>query len=146
TSLKDVPKQPLVVDQPQCMFEPYASVMREGQELIVKNSAPVAHNANYQGSQARNPGANPIVPAGQQITINLKSDRFPVRLSCNIHPWMRGLVGVYNHPYYALTDANGNFEIKLAPAGSFRLFIWHEGAGWRLGTEGSKGEPVTIKA
>lgn len=144
--LKDVPKEPLVVDQPQCMFEPYASMMREGQDLIVKNSAPVAHNANYQGSPAKNPGNNLIVPAGQKITINLKADRFPVRLSCNIHTWMRGFVGVYNHPYFALTDADGNFEIKLAPAGSFRLFIWHEAVGWRLGTEGSKGEPVTIKA
>jgi hypothetical protein len=145
-SLQAVPKESVLVDQPQCMFEPYASVMREGQSLIVKNSAPVAHNANYAGSQTKNPGANPIVPAGQQITISLKADRFPVRLSCNIHPWMKGLVGVYNHPYYALTDADGNFAIKLAPAGAFRLFVWHEGAGWRLGTEGSKGEPITIKA
>jgi len=145
-SLKDVPKQPVVVDQPQCMFDPYATVMREGQELIVKNGAPVAHNANYQGSPARNPGSNPIVPAGQQITINLKSDRMPVRLSCNIHPWMKGYVGVYNHPYFALSDANGSFEIKQAPAGNFRIFFWHEGAGWRLAQAGRTGEPITIKA
>jgi hypothetical protein len=145
-NLKDVPKAPHVIDQPQCMFEPYASGMREGQTLIVKNNAPVAHNANYAGSRLRNPGSNPIVPAGGQVTITLKSDRFPVRLSCNIHPWMKGFVGVYDHPYFALTDADGNFEIKLAPAGGFRAFFWHEGAGWRLGEKGGQGEPVTIKA
>jgi hypothetical protein len=126
--------------------EPYASVMREGQALIVKNTAPVAHNANHIGSPLKNPAGNPIVPAGGQVTIPLKADRFPVRLSCNIHPWMKGFVGVYDHPYYALTDANGNFEIKHAPAGAFRMFIWHEAVGWRLGTEGAKGEPVTIRA
>lgn len=146
SSLKDVPKQPHVIDQPQCMFEPYASGMREGQELIVKNNAPVAHNANYMGSRLRNPGSNPIVPAGGQVSITLKSDRMPVRLSCNIHPWMKGFVGVYDHPYFAVTDADGNFEIKLAPAGTLRAFLWHEGAGWRLGQAGREGEPVTIKA
>src|SRR5262249_52920511 len=122
------------------------SVMREGQVLIVKNTAPVAHNANHIGSALRNPAGNPIVPAGGQVQINLKSDRFPVRLSCNIHPWMKGFVGVYDHPYFALTDANGNFEIKLAPAGNFRIYFWHEGAGWRLAQAGAKGEPITIKA
>jgi hypothetical protein len=145
-SLQAVPKEPNVIDQPQCMFEPYASVMREGQKLIVKNGAPVAHNANYSGSRLKNPGSNPIVPAGQQLTIDLKADRFPVRLSCNIHGWMKGFVGVYDHPYFALTDANGNFEIKLAPAGNLRIFFWHEGAGWRLAQAGAQGEPITIKA
>jgi hypothetical protein len=144
-NLQGVPKEPVVVDQPQCMFEPYASILREGQQLIVKNSAPVAHNANYSGSPATNPGNNTIVPAGQQITISLKADRLPVRLTCNIHPWMKGFVGVHNHPYHAVTDGNGNFEMKLAPAGNFRLFIWHE-SGWRLKAAGSKGEPVMIKA
>src|SRR5262249_51359807 len=98
--LKAVPKEPHVIDQPQCMFEPYASTMREGQDLIVKNSAPVAHNASYIGSRLKNPGNNPIVPAGGQVSITLKADRFPVRLSCNIHGWMKGLVGVYDHPYF----------------------------------------------
>jgi hypothetical protein len=59
---------------------------------------------------------------------------------------MKGFVGVYDHPYFALTDADGNFEIKLAPAGNFRAFFWHEGAGWRLAEKGAQGEPVTIKA
>jgi hypothetical protein len=144
--LKAAPKEPVVIDQPHCMFEPYSNVMREGQQVIVKNSSPIAHNANYAGSPTKNPGNNSIVPAGQQIAISLKADRMPVRLSCNIHGWMKGFIGVYDHPYFALTDANGNFELKLAPAGQFRLYIWHDPVGWRLGAAGSRGEPVTIKA
>ena len=107
------------------------------------------HSRQFSFSPRRipaTPGKNTIVPSGGQVIINLKSDRFPVRLSCNIHPWMKGFVAVHDHPYHTLTDANGNFEIKLAPAGAFKLFIWHEAVGWRLGTEGAKGEPITIKA
>jgi hypothetical protein len=144
-SLQEIPKQPVVVDQPQCMFEPRAVLLREGQDLIVKNSSPISHNANYGGS-VKNRGNNVIVPPGKEAVVKLNADRFPVPLSCNIHPWMKGFIAVHDHPYHTLTDENGNFEIKLAPAGNFRLFIWHEDKGWRLGVDGAKGEPVTIKA
>jgi hypothetical protein len=57
---------------------------------------------------------------------------------------MSGQVRIFDHPYYALTDENGNFEITNAPAGQFRIVFWHE-TGVRGGKEGRFGEPIAIK-
>jgi hypothetical protein len=133
-ALKDVPDKPVVLDQPCCKFEPHALALREGQTLIAKNSAPIAHNVNWTGGKD-NPGNNVILPPGGQLEIKdeqkLKASRFPVSITCNIHPWMKAWARVFTHPYFAVTDANGNFEIKDAPAGAYNLVIWQEGAGYR---------------
>jgi hypothetical protein len=56
---------------------------------------------------------------------------------------MKAWVRVFNHPYFALTNTDGVFEIKDAPAGDWRLYVWHEAAGW--GAIGVQGMPVTIQ-
>jgi hypothetical protein len=134
------------IDQPTCAFEPHALAMREGQVLVAKNSAPVPHNVNWQGSPAKNPGGNKIIPAGKDEKIsNLKADRRPVAVSCNIHPWMKAWIRVFDHPYYAVTDKDGNFEIKDAPVGKFKIWYWSDG-GWKDGAKGADGFPIEIKA
>jgi len=145
-SLKEIKQKEVVIDQPCCTFIPHALAMREGQVLIAKNSAPMPHNFKYGGNPTKNPGGNFLIPPGGQIPIKeLVADRTPVAVNCTIHPWMNGWVRVFNHPYYAVTDADGKFEIKNAPAGDFRLVVWQESVGW--GTPGLKyGEPITIKA
>jgi hypothetical protein len=144
--LKAVPDKKEEIDQPCCQFKPHATAIREGQELVAKNSAPVAHNVKWAGNPLKNPGNNVILPPGGSVTIkDLKADRFPIMVNCNIHPWMNARVGVFNHPYFAVTDEDGNFEIKDAPAGNFRLMVWHESAGWRGGAAGRNGQQITIK-
>jgi hypothetical protein len=134
------------IDQPVCAFVPHAQGMREGQTLVVHNSAPVAHNVNWAGGVAKNPGGNVIVPPGKEHKVtNLKADRLPVSVSCNIHGWMKGYIRVFDHPYFAVTDADGNFEIKTPPAGKFKIWYWSD-TGWKGGEAGSKGEAITIKA
>jgi hypothetical protein len=56
---------------------------------------------------------------------------------------MRSDVRVFNHPYFAVTNDKGEFEIKNAPAGEFKLIVWHPEVGWLAGREGM---PITIKA
>ncbi len=134
----------VVIDQPCCQFEPRAVGVREGQTLVVKNSAPVAHNVNWGGGP-KNSGSNLIIPAkGEPIRIkDLVPDKYPVKIACNIHPWMHGWVRVFDHPYFAVTDADGKFEIRNAPAGKHQLMIWHE-SGFLGGAAGRNGRPVQI--
>lgn len=140
-------KKEVEIDQPCCTFIPHAAGMRQGQVLVAKNSASVPHNVNWHGSPRKNPGNNVIVAAGKDHKIdNLKADRFPVSVTCNIHPWMQAWVRVFDHPYFAVTDENGNFEIKDAPAGKVRMVVWHEAVGWLGGAAGRNGQPVTVKA
>jgi hypothetical protein len=144
-SLKAVPDKVVVIDQPCCKFVPHAVAIREGQTIEAKNSSPKPHNFKWSGYPLKNPGGNQIIPPGGKILIkDLKADRLPISLNCDIHKWMNGYVRVFDHPYFAVTDADGNFEIKNAPAGTWRLIAWQEGVGWVNG--GKTGEPITIAA
>jgi hypothetical protein len=136
--------QQVEIDQPCCMFVPHALGMREGQVLVVKNSAPFAHNTNY--ASFNNPGGNQLIPPGGNIQINnLKADRYPIKVACNIHGWMGAYVRVFDHPYFAVTDEDGNFEIKDAPAGNFRIVVWQESVGY-VTKNRKDGEPIAIQA
>ena len=68
----------------------------------------------------------------------------PTTFECNIHPWMKGLVFVYSHPYFAVTDTDGKFTIEDAPVGKFRIAYRHEG-GFHKGRDGRLGEVIEIK-
>jgi len=138
-------KKQVKLDQPCCMFEPRVLAIREGQDVLAKNSATIPHNIRWTGHPDVNPGGNQTLPPGKDYTITgLKAQKLPLMVECNIHPWMRGRIAVFDHPYYAVTDADGNFEIKLAPNGNYRLFIYHE-SGWRGGKDGRNGETIAIK-
>ena len=140
-TLKDIKVKEVVIDQPCCRFEPHGLGMRQGQVLVAKNSSPITHNFKFGGHPLRNPGGNPAIPAKDQAKIDnlIADEKIPVICECSIHGWMKAYVRVFNHPYFAVTDANGNFEIKNAPAGNWRLKIWHE-TGWRNGAACAAGE------
>lgn len=134
----------VVIDQPQCMFTPRVTVARVGDTIVAKNSAPVAHNFFWTSSA--NGEYNPTIPAGQAFKMPqpLKPETSPILYKCSIHPWMTGYVRVFDHPYFAVTDEDGRFEIKDAPVGKYRLVYWHEN-GFKDGAKGRFGDPVEIK-
>lgn len=142
--LKDPPKDPVIIDQPICWFIPHAVGMREGQVLVAKNSAKVPHNFMWTGPDG---GGNPLMPPGAEFKLdNLKASKIPTTISCTIHKWMQGYVRVFDHPYFAVTDADGSFTIADAPAGKYRLIIWNGTIGYRGGVVGRGGEAITIEA
>ena len=144
-SLKEIKKKVVEVDQPCCLFEPHMLAVRQGQTLVFKNSAKIPHNVKIDPE----PSINQLLPPGGQIKLeDLKARALPLSIACNIHGWMSGKVFVLSHPYFAVTDEDGNFEIKDAPAGNFRLVVWHEEIGWVAGDgkPSRNGKKITIKA
>jgi hypothetical protein len=110
---------------------------------VVKNTATIQHNIRWIGDGDNNQGGNvTIKPGGMAEIKDLKPQRLPLLLECNIHGWMKGRLAVFNHPYYAITDDDGNFEIKNAPVGNWNIMFYHEEFGYRVG---KMGEPITIK-
>ena len=67
-------------------------------------------------------------------------------IGCNIHPWMGARVGIFDHPYFAVTDDDGAFTIKLAPAGAVRFFGYHEKLALFGGAKGRNGFPHNVPA
>ncbi len=52
-----------------------------------------------------------------------------MKVGCDVHDWMSAYIVVQAHPYYAVSDANGAFELREVPAGTYKLRTWHEGIG-----------------
>lgn len=131
-----------VVDQPICAFVPRIVVARAGDTLLVKNSSPVPHNIKFASDDME---FNQTLAAGGSYKAEkaLVAQRNPATFACNVHPWMGGRVVIFDHPYYALTDDDGKFEIKDAPVGKFRIFYRHE-LGYHKGRDGAKGFPIEI--
>lgn len=134
--------QDVVIDQPCCMFIPRVTVARVGDTIVVKNPAPVAHN--FFWTSANNGELNVTLPSNgmHRFAMPLVAENTPINYKCTIHPWMSGWVRVFDHPFYAVTDADGNFEIKNIPAGTWKVVVWHEAKGFYKGREGRLGIPM----
>jgi hypothetical protein len=128
-------------DQKNCTYIPHALAIMAGEAVTIKSSDPTNHNVNFQ---LKNFTQNPLIAAGAP-PMEVKPDsaeRAPGPVTCSIHPWMKAWWLVLDHPYFAVTDENGNFEIKNAPAGTQRVVVWQEATGY---VSPSSGESVNIK-
>ena len=140
-ALAKAPAKNHLVDQPCCQFEPRVLAVRVGDTLEVKNSASITHNIKYDGDNAFNVN----LPKGMSHKMEqpFGPSAVPVIFGCSTHPWMAGRIRTFEHPYFAVTDADGKFEIKDAPAGKFRVVYWHE-LGFHKGKAGPLGIAETL--
>ncbi len=137
-------KQPKVeLDQKNCEFIPYVQAIHQDQAVLIKSSDAVNHNVRY-AAFANNPFNQILAPNGQ-IEVKLIAERRPILIACDIHSWMKAYLMVFDHPFFAVTDADGSFEIKGIPAGEQFVVLWQERVGY-VNPEKAKGKPVTVKA
>lgn len=118
------PEAPVVMDQVGCIFTPHVVGILAGQTVQFKNSDPMLHNVF--GAGFANPGFNFAVVPGGVRPVTYQNAEVMFKVSCNVHPWMAAWIGVVDHPYFAVTDADGRFELKGLPAGTYTLGVWHE--------------------
>lgn len=121
------PVEPAVLDQNGCMFSPHVVGLVAGQGLKVLNNDGVLHNVHLLGKI--NHELNKAMPAFTKKMVLpgtnfAKTEIIPVK--CDAHPWMNGFVVVAGNPYFAVTAADGSFEIKDVPAGNYLVEVWHE--------------------
>ena len=124
-----VPDGPVVMDQKGCTFLPHAMLVRVGQTVLVKSDDPVPHNVHT--FPLRNQPSNSIVTPNDPVVLTLvyqRSEPIPLAVKCDLHPWMRAYHLVLDHPFMAVTDSAGRFEIKDLPLGKHKFRIWHERA------------------
>jgi len=120
-----VPKTPVVIDQQNCIYRPRVVGVRVGQFLELRNSDALAHNV-HSNSNLDNGFNVSQAKAGVVNSFKMKSEEVMFRLGCDIHRWMTAYVGVVSNPYFAVTDASGNFQIANVPAGSYTIDAWQE--------------------
>lgn len=123
----DAPKDHVVIDQRKMAFLPHVVAVQQGTTAEFLNSDPVGHNVYW-----------PSISGNKKLSHNLgtwpKGEKKPFQfndlgvapLLCNVHPEMSGYVVVVPTPYFAVTDKDGNFEIRNVPAGKYTLKTWSE--------------------
>ena len=121
----DPPAQSVTLDQRGCQYLPHVFGLQTGQNLEILNSDSTLHNIH--GMPAKSKQFNLGMPLkGMKLKRKFDQPEVMVRLKCDVHPWMSAYAGVLPHSFFAVTDENGNFEIKNLPAGTYTLEAWHE--------------------
>jgi plastocyanin len=117
-----------VLDQLNCMYEPYILGVVAGQKMKVKNSDPLMHNVHP--TPKNNKEANFAQPVkGQVNEVTFDKPEVLMRVKCDVHQWMFAYIGVVDHPYFAVTDKDGNFKISNLPPGKYTIEAYHLKAG-----------------
>jgi plastocyanin len=126
------------MDQKNCMYTPRMTMAVVGQKITAKNGDPVLHNVHtYLGSTTVfNKGMpNEKTPAIEYTA----KDEGMMRWKCDVHPWMRGYIGISKNGLQAITKDDGTFKIDNVPPGKYTLEAWHE-------KYGTKTQEVTVEA
>jgi hypothetical protein len=119
----------VLLDNCHCRFDPHVTLLRTTQTLVAGNSDAIGHNTNF--TTFRNAAYNKLIPAGGQEKLQFPIEEpLPVKVACNIHPWMGGWLVVKDHPYMGVSDPNGKVVIKNLPIGELTFQVWHEKAGY----------------
>ncbi len=143
-SYEKTAKDKVAFDNADCQFSPHVCVIRTTQTLVLGNKDPINHNV--AAFFFKNDPFNENVPTGETIAKNLPQvERLPAKITCPIHAWMIGYMVVKDHPYVAVTDAQGKFELKHLPQGEWTIRVWHEKPGY-IKEAKLLGEPKTWDA
>ena len=122
------PNQSALMNQKGLRFSPSVLVVQKGTTVDFQNDDSVQHNVFW-----------PSIGGNKKLTHNLgtwpkgekKSFKFDdpgvVPLLCNVHPEMSGYIVVSPTPYFAESDASGNYKIDNVPDGKYNIVAWHEG-------------------
>ena len=133
----DPPPQPAVIEQKGCQYKPHVLAMQTNQKLDVVNDDPTTHNIHPMPNNNRE--WNKSQPHGMPVEETFPREEIAIPVKCNVHPWMRAYIAVLKNPYFAVTDKDGNFDLKALPPGNYTIKAWHE----KYGTQTQK---ITVGA
>jgi len=114
------------MDQKQCSFIPRVVIVPAGGTVEFLNSDRLLHNVRSVGKE--NPPFNRAQPHARSISFTFKQPEL-LRVDCDLHSWMRGWVVVAEHPFYAVTNEQGEFTLENVPRGKYTLQVWQESLG-----------------
>jgi plastocyanin len=123
----EAPAKHVVIDQLKMTFIPHVAVVLKGTTVDFLNSDNVGHNVYWPSVSGNKKLAHNMGtwPKGQSKPFQF-NDLGTAALLCNVHPEMSGYVVIAPTPYFAVTNKEGDFEIKNVPDGSYTLKTWSE--------------------
>ena len=145
-----------------CRFKPFLTVVRDKERVEVVNMDPVMHDIQAYETSELGPRIlfnvplpmNPLHPRQVSMAaqyhrhlpgepmkqvVHMTKDRRVFVMQCGFHAYMESWGLAVDHPYYAVTDQEGRFEIDGIPPGTYHVTVWHPQIG------GAKAYKVTIE-
>lgn len=114
----------LLMDQVDYAFRPRVLTVQEGELVTFTNSDPANHNVRTIARNKTNKfNVFTGVDGKYEHRFGVEPEQRPIRLGCDIHPWMQAWIYVFDHPFFAVTDATGQFRIPAVPTGKYGLHI-----------------------
>jgi len=115
----------VLLDQKGCRYEPHVSGIRVNQPLQILNSDNTLHNVHALPTQSKEFNIGMPIK-GMKLKKKFSKPEVMVKMKCEVHPWMVAYIGVMEHPFFAVTGADGTFAFEGLPAGDYVIEAWHE--------------------
>lgn len=116
------------VSSDKCTLDPRVQAIVVGTTVNVTNDDRLIHKLVFMRGTRDTLTRMPFFNGGETVASErLATKSGIVQIRCLMHPWMRGYIAVFDHPYFAVTDANGTFAIDSLAPGSYTMMVWHEG-------------------
>ncbi|MDO8674818.1 MAG: carboxypeptidase regulatory-like domain-containing protein [Candidatus Omnitrophota bacterium] len=127
------PVDPVVIDQKGCNYDPHVVGVMVNQPVKILNPDGTLHNVH--AITKVNQEFNMAMPKFRtEVIKTFDKPEFMFVMKCDVHPWMIAWVSVLPNPFFAVTKADGKFEIKDLPAGTYEINAWHEKLGTKTAT------------
>lgn len=117
------PSTPAVLDQKSCWYTPTVLAIQAGQTLEIRNSDETTHNIRTTSRVSNSFNISEAPKETKTKTLEKAETEIPV--TCDVHPWMKGYVFVFPHPFFGVTGPDGKFTISGLPAGEYEVEVWH---------------------
>lgn len=119
------PKEPAVLDQKGCLYNPHVVGVQVNQDIQIVNSDQTTHNIHPVPANNREWNTS-MPPGSDKLVKSFPREELLIPVKCNVHPWMKSYIGVLKHPFFAVTGPDGTFTIKGLPPGEYTLAAWQE--------------------
>jgi len=136
------------IEAMDCLFLPFTNVVRDHHDVVVVNKDPAMHDIQAYETSHLGPRVLFNVPlpistrypheAGMSARVTKHYEGVPItqtvrmtkgrrifNMQCGFHAYMESWALVLDHPYYAISDKDGRFEIGDIPPGTYKVTIWH---------------------
>ena len=122
------PETPAVIDQNGCVYIPHVLGVMVGQDLDILNSDGTLHNIHAL-PKVNKEFNNAMPRSKKRMTVQFDKSEAPFKVKCDVHPWMGAFIGVFDHPYFAVTGDDGSYVISGLEPGVYVIEAWHEKLG-----------------
>lgn len=110
-----------------CNFEEHVFAFVRTRKIGLFNMEDLLHNPHGFGMNGATRFNTPLPDRNRMTVKKLKQVKGLTRVQCDAHVHMNSWMFGFEHPYFSISNAKGEFEIKDIPPGKYKVVAWHEG-------------------